>query len=794
MKTIKLIFAIAFAVCMGGARAKTIGEAVVEGNGGKLAVNFCRPDVVHFRFAPKGADFASSDVAVRRQAVAKTDADYPPVEGEAKEESLFVEMASAALSVHIDRRTLGVGIRDTSGQLLLESGARPFTADGARRTASFRRDVASVERFFGLGSLPGEKFMRLDHGNSVYELWLDDNNVHAIMPLWYSTAGYGIYVNDPHRGRVSFTRDYSLTLDGGEMNFYFFRGPGFKRILANWSELAGRMNMPPLYALGLTWRSWGPSDDKAILACARKQVDAGIKMDVCGIEPGWHTRAYPCSFVWSPKFPDPRAFMKSLHDMGLKANFWEHPYLSPECPFAKAMEPYGRWGKDIAPGTPPGLHGCKYGFGGLIPDMSMPEARDIYWKHHLDNVVSLGADGFKIDETDQFGASDSLSVTFPSGIDCNAYHNLIGTLTCNFMHERYKRALGVRTFLYSRGNYAGMQRWATSAYTDFYGFPQFVMALIGQAYSGTYYTPEIRTVHTGSDIDYMRRAQMMFLTPFPQSNEWAGKSPTCVLDRKQEVVDCYKKFNALHYALIPYLYSLFWEQHNTGVGVVRPLPLEFPDDVRALDIADAFMLGPSLLVRPVPAEGTNRVAKTSVYLPIGADWIDYNTGKVYQGGQTIRYAASAETLPLFVRMGAIIPEGRYGSSTAHPLDSTVRLHVFPSAGESRFTLYEDDGISFAYEKGDYAETPVICRRASGCTRVTVGARRGARKVPPRLCEVIIHAAAAPSSVTLDGKAAARWRFEKGVRGFERALHVQFTDDGKSHDIVLVAPALMTHRP
>ena len=101
MKTIKLIFAIAFAVCMGGARAKTIGEAVVEGNGGKLAVNFCRPDVVHFRFAPKGADFASSDVAVRRQAVAKTDADYPPVEGEAKEESLFVEMASAALSVTV---------------------------------------------------------------------------------------------------------------------------------------------------------------------------------------------------------------------------------------------------------------------------------------------------------------------------------------------------------------------------------------------------------------------------------------------------------------------------------------------------------------------------------------------------------------------------------------------------------------------------------------------------------------------------------------------------------------------
>ena len=768
-------------------------KAVVEADGGKLSVAFCRPDVVHVRFVPKGDAFADPNVAVRLQSVVKTDADYPPVAVTRHDASGFVELSSDSLSIRVDRNTLGLAVRDGGGRLVFESGAVPFAADGSRRTAAFRRDVAARERFFGLGNYPGQRFKALDHRDNVYELWMSDDNVHAIVPLWYSTAGYGIFVNDAHRGRVSFKEDYGLTLDGGQIDFYFLWGPSFRRILTNWSELAGRMNMPPLYALGLTWRSWGRSDAAKILECAKRQLDAGVKMDVCGVEPGWQTMTYPCSFVWqTAKFPDPRAFMAAVHDMGLRVNLWEHPYLHAKSPLLGDMLQYGRWGTSMSAG--PDLHGCKYGFSGFIPDMSDPAAQERYWKYHLDNIVSLGADGFKVDETDQFGANDSLEpFKSPSGIDCNAYHNLIGTLTCNAMHLRYKRDLGRRSFFFSRGNYAGMQRWATAAYTDFYGFPQFVMSMVVQGYSGSYYTPEIRSVGTKSDLDYMRRIQLMFLSPFPQSNEWAGKKgPMYILDRNQEVIDCYRKYNALHYALVPYMYSLFWEQHNTGVGVVRPLPIEFPEDGKSLDDCSSFMLGPSLLVRPVAWSGTtNRVETVSVYLPSGADWIDYNTGAVHGGGQTLDYASPIETLPLFVRAGAIIPVGRYGTGTARPLDGAVRLHVFPARGESSFTLYEDDGISFAYENGDYAETPVSCREDGGAMHVAVGPRRGRRKIAVRPCEVVVHCRKEPSAVTLGGKpvgkgrdSAVRWWFEEGKGTFDRATHVVFTDDGTSREVVL----------
>ena len=177
----------------------------------------------------------------------------------------------------------------------------------------------------------------------------------------------------------------------------------------------------------------------------------------------------------------------------MKVNLWEHPYVSPASPIIKAIEPYGLWGGKIGSRQWENGSRHKYGFGGFVPDMTLEAARDIYWRHHRDAIVSLGVDGFKVDETDSFSANASLDLYFPGGLSCNAYHNLLGTLTVNFLHARYRRDFNRRSFMYSRGNYAGMQRWATAAYTDFYGFPQFVMSLIAQSYSGTYYTPEIRS-------------------------------------------------------------------------------------------------------------------------------------------------------------------------------------------------------------------------------------------------------------------------------------------------------------
>ncbi|MBQ9415911.1 MAG: DUF5110 domain-containing protein [Clostridia bacterium] len=771
-------------------------EVIVKGRDGSLSVRFCRADLIHFRYAP-------DDVFPKEEAfpggIEKSDDAYEPVTGEVEEGEKTVQIRTVGLSLSVDRDTLAVSIQNPDGSDLFRSGSVPFSHDGGSRKASFVRDVRGTEHFYGLGNVPGDDFLKTDHRDSVFDLWMFDDNVHAVIPLWYSTAGYGVFVNNSNRGSVSFKKDYSLSLEGGEMDFYFLSGTG-KQILSHWSELVGRMAMPPLYALGLTYRGFKNWNEDQLYAAVAAQVKAGISIDVVGVEPGWQTATYPCTYAWNPAFTsDPEAFVERMHEAGLRVNLWEHPYVSPKAACYEALLPYSLKSEDIGTREWEG-HSGKYAFGGIVPDLTLDEAREIYWQLQDDNLASIGIDGYKIDETDSWGASASLDLRFPGGLTNNAYHNLLGTLTSNLMHEKYKEEYGLRTFIFSRGNFTGMQRYATTAYTDYYGFDQFVMSVVTQAFSGTYYTPEIRDTSTHNDVEYMRRTQLMFLTPFAMSNEWATEAS--VLGRSRSVVDCYKHYNRLHYELIPYMYSLFWQQHQTGIGVVRPLYLEFEEDEKARGIDNQFMLGDAFLVCPV--SGKDRVATVKIYLPSGCRWMDFNTGYEYEGGQTIDYTCAASTLPLFVRMGSVIPLGSFGRNTGEVTDRTLKLDLYPDAGQGKkeFVLFEDDGITYGYEKGVYAQTAVSLQTVDGIT-CEIGPRSGLYRVEPRMAELRFHYRARPTSVEWNGKALpevlsyealsaseeACWFFdEKAELDIDKIVYVRIPEDGKGATIRLTVPA------
>ena len=770
-----------------------ISEVIVVSGEDRLAINFCREDLVHFRYAPNGEDFLPEDAVP--ESIAKYDKDYDAVCGEIDQTNDATIIRTEGLTVTVNKTTLAITITDLEGNEIFKSAAEAFSSDGQAKTASFVRDVATTEHFFGLGNQRGDDFTTLDHRNTVYDLWMHDSNVHAIIPLWYSTAGYGVFLNNSNRGSVSFKKDYSLSVEGGEMNFYFLYGPSFKTILTNWSELAGRMTMPPLYALGLTYRGFKDWTEDQLREAITSQFEVGIAIDIAGVEPGWQTDTYPCTYAWNTRFTkDPAAFVKSMHALGLHVNLWEHPYVDPGADIYDEIKEYSLSGSEIGTRDWEEKNG-NYAFGGLVPDFTTDEARDLYWRIHNTNLASIGIDGYKVDETDSWGANNSLELCFPSGISNNAYHNLLGTLTVNLMHEKYRDEYDRRTFIYSRGNYSGMQRYATSAYTDYYGFDQFVMSVVVQAYSGTYYTPEIRDTSTPNDISYMRRAQLMFLTPFAMSNEWS--TATTVLDRSKNVIDCYTKYNQLHYKLIPYMYSLFWEQHNTGVGVTRPLIMEFQNDPKVYQIDSQFMLGDALMVCPVSSN--SRIATVSIYLPADEQWMDYNTGYVYKGGQTISYTCSASTLPLFVRMGSIIPHGHYGNNTADVVDTTLTLDIYPSDEKSTFLLYEDDGISFGYDKGLYATTELTAQKTGDHILCTVAARNGKYSVATRDCVLQIHYRSLPSSVQLDGKdiaavssleafnkatTACYYYDAEATNDIDKIIYVRLTDDGKTHEVLL----------
>jgi len=155
-----------------------------------------------------------------------------------------------------------------------------------------------------------------------------------------------------------------------------------------------------------------------------------------------------------------------------------------------------------------------------------------------------------------------------------------------------------------------------------------------------------------------------------------------------------EKYLRLRYELMPYIYSLGYQTWLTGAPFLRALPLDFPNDPKVADLRDEYMFGSAFLVAPITDQGAT---SREVYLPAGADWYNYWTNERVHGGQTITVQAAIDTIPLFVRAGSIVPLGAPVEST-HETQAIAKVRVYPGADAS-FTLFSDDGKTYAYENG-----------------------------------------------------------------------------------------------
>jgi alpha-D-xyloside xylohydrolase len=170
---------------------------------------------------------------------------------------------------------------------------------------------------------------------------------------------------------------------------------------------------------------------------------------------------------------------------------------------------------------------------------------------------------------------------------------------------------------------------------------------------------------------------------------------------------------------MPYIYSVAWQVTSNGSTFMRPLVMDFASDKQVLNIGDQYLFGPAIMVNPVTTAGA---VTRPVYLPAGnAPWFDFWTGATAPAGQKVEAAAPVETLPLFVRPGSIVPMGPFVQYTSEKPADPIELRVYPGANGS-FTLYEDEGDSYRYEKGAYATIPFAWDDAA--KTLTIGARKG----------------------------------------------------------------------
>jgi alpha-glucosidase (family GH31 glycosyl hydrolase) len=564
------------------------------------------------------------------------------------------------------------------------------------------------EQIFGLGL----QFMRINHRGRTRYLRVnsdpaqDTGETHAPIPFYVSSKGYGVLINttrivtilcgscirkdSPHppvlRDRVTdpqwnptpVSDSVEAVVYGKGLEILVFAGPTVLDAVRRYNLFCGGGCLPPRWGLGFWHRVPLPFRDEDVIKEAREFRKRDFPCDVIGLEPGWHSASYPCTYTWDKtRFPKPAQFVRDMASDGFQINLWEHAFVHPQSGMYSSLEP---------------LSGSHTVWGGLAPDLSMPKVQEIYRNQHGREHVDIGVSGYKLDECDGSeltGCSWMFPghATFPSGLDGEQMRQIYGLMfqkTTTDLFRRHNR----RTYGLVRASMAGSAPIPYVLYSDLYDHRQFVRALCNSGFSGILWCPEVRTA--AGPEDWVRRMQVVCFSPLAMLNAWCdGTKPWSFTD----VEPIIRKYVKLRMRLIPYFYSAFAQYHFQGIPPFRPMAMEDPG---LAEVDNQYMAGDSLLVTPLFAGEIEREVK----LPPGA-WYDFETGQKYDGGQTIKVKPGLETIPVFVRDGGIIPM-MPAMDHAPKAGQKVPLEIrHYGSKQGMFMLYDDDGETFNYEKGQF---------------------------------------------------------------------------------------------
>lgn len=579
---------------------------------------------------------------------------------------------------------------------------------------------------------PGKKKLLRVNSDPV----ADTGDSHAPVPFYVSTRGYGILVDTaryatfycgcahspvPPRRPKSSGASAAQTVESAEelyadigdvfkgggsshvhvevpiaagVDIYVFWGADLREAVQRYNLFSGGGCLPTRWGLGNWYRVRTTYAQSDVMPLAQRLRDQQMPCDVLGLEPGWQSQKYPCTFVWSEEFPDPQTLHAELGALGYRTNLWTHIFTHPESPIYQNLLSHS---------------GTHTGFGGIVPDLSIPEAREIFAKHHETHHVDIGASGYKLDECDN---SDFISypwsfpeiTEFPSGLDGEQMHSLVGRLYQETLHEVFERR-NQRTYGLVRSAHALAAPQPYVLYSDLYDHADFIRGTVNIGFTGLLWTPELR--HAVNPEDLVRRLQSAVCSPQALINGWYIQNPPweqwntqlnnqgILAENRAEVETLCRQVLEFRMQLIPYLYHAFARYWSEGLPPFRALAMDYPQDPIAGTIDNQYFMGDHLLVAPMIAGQTSR----PVYLPEGR-WHDFETGELYEGGQTVEFAAPLGKIPIFVKSGALIPLAQPTQHVGEPGAKKISVHVYGN-GSLGGSLFEDDGETFDYQKGAF---------------------------------------------------------------------------------------------
>ena len=664
---------------------------------------------------------------------------------------------------------------DAKGRVLLRELSGSI-ADG-KVSQSFRLD--KDEAIYGLGTIQNGKMNRRGEHKRM-----EQSNLEDFQNVLQSIKGWGLYWEnysptqfDDDANGMTFTSEVGEGID-----YYFMYGGSADGVIAQMRYLSGDVPMFPLWTYGF----WQSKERYKTAAETEGIVDKyrALQVPLDGIIQDW--QYWGSNYLWnamdflSEDFATGPQLIKNVHAkhahfmISIWASFGPQTQQFRELNEKGLLLPIETWPQSgISHIWPPVM---KYPSGVKVYDAFSPEARDIYWKY-LETLFDYGTDAWWMDSTDPdfFNPRESDYAHKVYGGTWRSQRNAFPLETVRGVYEK-QRAVSEekRLFIMTRSSFAGQQHYGSNMWSgdvnsswdmlrkqvpaglsfSLTGNPNFNTD-IGGFFCGSYNTKGSGSAPQNPQFQelYVRWMQYgLFCPVFRSHGADAPREIWQFGEKGTPVYDAIEKMIRLRYRLIPYLYSTAWQVTSNNESYLRPLFSDFVADKKVWDMTDEFMFGRSILACPIvdPQYTEEKIIRTDAmtgwekqevksegvksekldfttsksatkYLPKGALWYDFWTGKAYQGGKSVTLETTFDRVPMFVRAGSILPLGPEMQYVGEKAWDNLELRLYPGADGS-FTLYEDEGDNYNYEKGVYAT--IAFSWNDRARTLTIGERKG----------------------------------------------------------------------
>ena len=642
---------------------------------------------------------------------------------EKNETAEYIELKTNRLTVSIHKIPLQIKITDQNGRILVNDIKYGMGHTSLNEVICYK-EMDKNDHFYGFG----EKTSFLDKRGEKMTMWNSDvyaphnpeiealyQSIPYFMTLRHGKA-HGIFLDNSYKTTFDLkSRDtmYSLMAEGGELNYYVLAGPTPKDVIQQYTNLTGRIPIPPKWAMGYHQSRYSYESEQEVRELVKLFQDKEIPLDAVYLDIHY-MNGYRVFTFDKNRFPTPDKLIADLKDKGINIVSIVDPGVKedPEYPiyqegvlqnrFCKYLDGQIFYG-DVWPGN------------SAFPDFTNTEVRK-WWGEKHKFYTDLGIEGIwnDMNEPAVFNETKTMDVKVMHNVDGilkshREMHNLYGLMMGEATYQGMKNLLdGKRPFLLTRAGYSGIQRYAAVWTGDNRSFWEHLamsipmcmnLGISGVAFTGA---DVGGFAHDANAELLIRWTQVGAFYPYFRNHSSLGtarQEPWAFGEKHEAII---KKYIQLRYQWLPQLYTLFAKSHKTGLPLMRPLFMEYPNDEKTFNLSDQFMIGDNVIVAPILQPNADYRA---VYLPEG-QWFDYWNDEIYQGGQHILVNAPLEILPIFIKEGSFILQGEVKQSTKIE-DNEIRLEIYPmNNGEYLGSLYDDDGESFKYVDGNYLEKEI----------------------------------------------------------------------------------------